>query len=64
MQRHAMDAWENDGDFRAAVENDPEILSYLPLESIRRAFSVDRYLTYVDRIFDRVFGVSPSDSKR
>ncbi len=57
VQSHAMHAWETEGDFRAAVEDDPEILSYLPLESIRRAFSVDRYLSYVDRIFDRVFPV-------
>ncbi len=55
VQAHAMRAWETEGDFRFAVENDPEILSYLPLESIRQAFSVDRYLTSVDRIFDRVF---------
>ncbi len=25
VQRHAMEAWENDGDFRAAIEADPEI---------------------------------------
>jgi len=55
VQRHAMQAWENEGDFRNAVENDPEILSYLPLKKIAEAFSVDRHLRHVDRIFDRVF---------
>ncbi len=50
-----MRAWESDGDFRAAIENDPEILSYLPLEKLRPAFSLDRYFEYVDHIFKRVF---------
>jgi adenylosuccinate lyase len=54
VQEHAMRAWETEGDFRFSIENDPEILSYLPLESIRKAFSVDRYLAHVDRIFHRV----------
>ncbi len=55
VQGHAMRAWESDGDFRAAIENDPEILSYLPLEKLRPAFSLDRYFEYVDHIFKRVF---------
>jgi len=55
VQRHAMQAWENEGDFRNAVENDPEVLQFLSLEKIQQAFSLDRYLGYVDRIFDRVF---------
>jgi adenylosuccinate lyase len=25
VQRHAMEAWENESDFRAAIEADPEI---------------------------------------
>ncbi len=56
VQKHAMQAWETDGDFRGAVESDEKILSYLPLEKIQRAFSLDRYLANVDRIFARVFG--------
>ncbi|MGH9558111.1 MAG: adenylosuccinate lyase [Bryobacteraceae bacterium] len=59
VQGHAMRAWETDGDFRASVEQDPEILSFLPIEKIREAFLVDRYLQYVDRIFDRVFQRKP-----
>jgi adenylosuccinate lyase len=55
VQRHAMQAWENDGDFRNTVETDPEVLQYLSLEKIQQAFSLDRYLGYVDRIFHRVF---------
>ena len=55
VQTHAMRAWESGGDFRAAVESDKEILSYLSLGQIQKAFSVDRYLLHVDRIFARVF---------
>jgi len=50
-----MRAWEAEGDFRAAVESDREILSYLSIGEIQKAFSVDRYLLHVDRIFARVF---------
>ena len=55
VQALAMQAWETDGDFRANVEADEKILSYLSLERIREAFSVPRYLTNLDRIFARVF---------
>jgi adenylosuccinate lyase len=55
-QAQAMSAWETEGNFRAAVKEDKEILSYLSIEKIRQAFSLDRYLLYVDRIFERVFG--------
>ncbi len=55
VQAHAMQAWESDGDFRAAVEADSLILSFLPVEKIREAFSTERQLANVDRIFARVF---------
>jgi adenylosuccinate lyase len=55
IQAHALRAWENEGNFRASVESDKEVLSYLSLEQIQKAFSVDRYLVHVDRIFARVF---------
>jgi len=57
VQSHAMRAWETEGDFRKAVEQDQEILSYLSFEKIQQAFSLDRHLQYVDRIFDRVFSL-------
>jgi adenylosuccinate lyase len=55
VQGHAMQAWETDGDFQAAIESDKQVLSYLSIEKIREAFSVRRHLTHVDRIFHRVF---------
>src|SRR5580692_701313 len=53
VQGHAMRAWESEGDFRAAIENYPEVLSYLTLEKLRPAFSLERYLEYVNYIFKR-----------
>jgi len=59
VQGHAMRAWETEGDFRRAIESDPEILKFLTLEQIQKVFSVDRYLEHVDRIFARVFPQVP-----
>jgi adenylosuccinate lyase len=56
VQKHAMAAWESEGDFRAAVEADDKVLSYLSIAKIQQAFSLDRHLKNVDRIFARVFG--------
>ncbi len=56
VQNHAMRAWEDESDFRAAIEADPEICAVLTPEDIASAFSLDRQLRNVDRIFERVFG--------
>ena len=55
VQRHAMEAWENESDFRAAIEADPEIAKVLTREQIAESFSLDRQLRNVDKIFARVF---------
>jgi adenylosuccinate lyase len=56
VQAHAMRAWEEEGDFRAAIEADPEIRAILTPEQIAQAFSLERQLRNVDKIFARVFG--------
>jgi adenylosuccinate lyase len=56
VQSNAMRAWEEDGDFRAAMEADPEVRAVLTPERIAQAFSVERQLRNVDKIFARVFG--------
>jgi len=55
VQRHAMEAWEKESDFRAAIEADPEIRRVLKPEQIAESFSLDRQLRNVDKIFKRVF---------
>ena len=56
VQSEAMRAWHEEGDFRAVIENHPEIRKYLSPDQITNAFSVDRQLRSVDAIFARVFG--------
>jgi adenylosuccinate lyase len=55
VQGHAMEAWENESDFRAAVEGDPEIKRVLTTAQIAESFSLERQLRNVDKIFARVF---------
>ncbi len=55
VQAHAMRAWEEESDFRAAIEADPEIGAVLKPEQIAECFSLDRHLRNIDKIFDRVF---------
>jgi adenylosuccinate lyase len=58
VQGHAMRAWEEEGDFRAAIEADPEIRAVMSPEQIAESFSLDRQLRNVDKIFARVFGAA------
>ena len=58
VQSHAMHAWESDGDFRAAIEADAEIQRRLAREQLDGIFSLDRQLSNVNRIFDRLFQVA------
>jgi adenylosuccinate lyase len=55
VQSHAMRAWEEETDFRRAVEDDPEVRAVLSPEQIAQSFSLDRQLRNVDAIFERVF---------
>lgn len=56
VQAHAMRCWEDGADFRAAIEADPRIAARLSPEHIRQAFSLERQLRHVGRIYERVFG--------
>ena len=56
VQAHAMRAWEEESDFRAAIEADPEIRAVMTPEQIAESFSLERQLRNVDKIFARVFG--------
>jgi adenylosuccinate lyase len=55
IQSHAMQAWEQDGNFRAAIEADERITKYLTSQQISETFSVSRQLGNIDQIFERVF---------
>jgi adenylosuccinate lyase len=55
VQTHAMRAWEEESDFRAAIEADPAITVVLTPEQIAESFSLTRQLRNIDAIFLRVF---------
>ncbi len=55
VQRNAMQAWEEDGNFREMVERDSDIRGVLSDEDISRAFDLKRQVRHVDYIFQRVF---------
>jgi adenylosuccinate lyase len=60
VQKHAMEAWETEGDFRAAIASDPQIAAHLSPQKLAESFSLERQLRHVNAIFNRVFGpVSP-----
>jgi adenylosuccinate lyase len=56
VQAHAMEAWKSEGDFRQRVFDDPEVRAALSGAELEEVFRLDRYLTHVDEVFERVFG--------
>ncbi|MCP5120078.1 MAG: adenylosuccinate lyase [bacterium] len=55
VQTHAMKAWLEGGNFREAIEADPEVQACLSKDQLARGFSLERQLVNVDKIFARVF---------
>jgi adenylosuccinate lyase len=54
-QRNAMKTWDEGGDFRTRVLEDPDINSRLARDEIERAFALDTYLRNIGKVFVRVF---------
>ena len=54
VQSHAMNAWQNDLNYRTLIESDPEITARLSPEKLAQAFDVNRQLTNIDEVFARV----------
>ncbi|MEO5760978.1 MAG: adenylosuccinate lyase [Vicinamibacteria bacterium] len=55
VQGHAMDAFLNEGDFKAEVFADEAIVKTLGKEELERVFELTRYLQHTDTLFARVF---------
>jgi adenylosuccinate lyase len=60
VQTHAMRAWKDDLVFRELVERDPAIRNRLPAGQLDRTFQLERQLSNVDAIFDRVLELGPA----
>jgi adenylosuccinate lyase len=54
VQGHAMNAWNDDLNYRTLIEADPEINARLSAEKIAAAFDVQRQLTNINEVFERV----------
>ncbi|MBN1635849.1 MAG: adenylosuccinate lyase [Deltaproteobacteria bacterium] len=55
VQRNALAVWENRGEFKELIMNDPDISATLGRDAIEGLFDMSHHLAYVDTIFERVF---------
>ena len=55
-QRNAMKVWDEGGEYRELVVNDPDISKALSTSEIDAVFDVKHYLRNVEKVFERVFG--------
>ena len=54
VQRNALDAFENEGDFKANLLRDTDVTSRLTSEQIERIFDKQAFLSNIDTIYKRV----------
>jgi adenylosuccinate lyase len=54
-QRNAMKVWDEGGDFRTLLADDPDIQTHLSADELSRIFSLKTYLKNVNAVFERVF---------
>jgi adenylosuccinate lyase len=57
VQRNAMRAWREGGDFLALLKADPDVAACLNASELEALFELAYHLKNVDRLFGRVFGV-------
>ncbi len=53
VQKNALDAFNNNGNFEDNLLNDKEILNYLSIEEIKECFNTQDYLKNIDEIYNR-----------
>lgn len=53
VQKHAIDAFENNGNFKANLESDDEVVKLLSKDEIEDCFDRSTYLQNVDKIFEK-----------
>lgn len=64
VQAHAMRAWKSGLNFRELVMKDKKITKRVPPKKLEQAFNLKRQLRNVDKIFERVFGLSRANPQR
>jgi adenylosuccinate lyase len=56
VQRNAMKAWRDEGEFLSLLKADPDVRKHLSEQELTANFDLDFHLAQVDTIFARVFG--------
>jgi adenylosuccinate lyase len=56
VQRNAMKAWEQGGEFLDALKSDPDVTAALDPAALEALFDLSWHTRHVDTIFERVFG--------
>ncbi|MCM1339672.1 MAG: adenylosuccinate lyase [Muribaculaceae bacterium] len=54
VQRNALDAFQNNGDFRANLQNDKDVTNLLTKEEIEQIFDKQAFLQNIDTIYSKV----------
>lgn len=54
VQRNALDAFQNHGDFRANLLNDNDVTNLLTLNEIEQIFDKQAFLQNIDKIYERI----------
>jgi adenylosuccinate lyase len=54
VQRHAMQVWDEERDFRTLVAADPEISSRLDADALESVFDLEATVQHVDVVFERL----------
>jgi adenylosuccinate lyase len=63
VQRNAMQAWSEHGDFGALLKQDGKVTAHLKPAEIDQLFDLGYHLKHVDTIFERVFGIDAPPAK-
>ena len=56
VQRNAMKAWADEGDFLDLLKRDPQVIQKIRESELKALFDLNHHLKHVDAIFQRVFG--------
>ena len=64
MQRHAAATWDEGGDFRELVKNDPDVQALLDAGQLAELFDYGYYTANVDALFERAGLAANTDSIR
>jgi adenylosuccinate lyase len=62
VQRNAMQAWDEERDFRELVVADPEIAARLDADALAAVFDLDATVKHVDTAFDRMAALAAGPS--